>query len=184
MIPAFSRQLPPPPGMSFPDVTPNDWFHDYVAWVYDKGFITGYEDGTFRPNNPITREELAALMARAQGIPVRLAGSLPFSDTNRISDWARNYVYATNQQGWMLGDANGSFRPQHHTTRAEITALFARILGRGITNYYSLQDVSEDLRLFSDVTDPQRWFYYYVIEASHSHWYVMKDGVEIWISVD
>ena len=169
--------------MDFPDVSPDDWFYGYIAWVHDSGLITGYEDGTFRPNAPITREELAALLVRTMGLETRPSDNVHFADTHLISNWARDYVNAAVRQGWMQGDASGGLRPTQHITRAEVAALFARVLGRGTTSAQSIQDVSSDIRIFNDVSDPGTWYYYYVINASHSYWFTVTDNVNLWTSV-
>jgi len=184
MVPGFSYGLTPPSGINFPDVPSSAWFHDYIAWVNDSGLITGYEDGTFRPNAPITREELAALLVRARRLDIQHANSSHFADSHLISNWARGYVNTAVSQGWIQGDANGMLRPTHHITRAEAAALFARVLGRGGTSAYNIQGVSSDISIFRDVADPRAWYFYYIIEASHSYWFIMRDDTIIWTSIE
>jgi len=183
LVPDYSPTHTPPSGMRFSDVSPSDWFHNYVAWAHHAGFINGYEDGTFRPNNPITREELAALMTRASGYGIIPVNGFSFTDANQISNWARDYVYTASLYGWISGDANGTFRPTQQITRAETAALLSRVLGRRAINAESIKRVYGDIQIFYDVADSSKWYYYYVIEASHSHWYIIKDGIEVWTSV-
>jgi hypothetical protein len=169
--------------MDFFDVGENNWFYAYVAWAYDAGIVAGYEDGTFRPNAPISRAELAAMVARAAELDLAdEAGDLAFTDAEDIQGWALEYVYAVYSEGWMTGDAAGTFRPRANITRAETAAVFNRVLARGATTAESIEDVLDDVRFFPDVAEG-RWYYFYVVEATNSHYYTIVDGVEIWTSV-
>jgi len=183
LIPGFCPELPPPAGMPFPDVYPGEWFHGYVAWVYAYDIFHGFDDGTFGPRTPITREELAAVIVRASGVPILPAGEFPFTDAGQITGWARDYVYTAFRQGWMIGDEYNMFHPVRPIIRAETAAVFFRVLDRGATNMGSLTGVWDDLRLFPDVADPEVWHFFYVVEASHSHYFILENGVERWTSV-
>jgi len=180
-IMGFSSEVAPPATMTFADVSRNAWFHDYIAWAYGNGFIKGHTDGTFRPGAPITRQELAAIIVRAT--QTAITNGLHFNETPQISPWARDYVSTAVHHGWMQRDTNGALHPRQHITRAEAVAFFTRAFDRGITNDRSLQDVSSALRIFNDVTDPRMWYFYYIVEASHSHWFTMNDGYKRWISI-
>ena len=182
MIPEYDPALPPPAGMPFPDVNSDDWFFGYVAWAYNAGFIEGRPDGRFDPRARISRQEVAAMVARATGVDILPAGEFSSVDADQISNWAQDYVYTVYRQGWMMGNSRNQLAPRRSITRAETAAVFCRVLERGITNATSLERVADDLRLFPDV-EYGRWYYYYVIEASHTHEFIMEDGVEIWTSV-
>ncbi|MCL2843823.1 MAG: S-layer homology domain-containing protein [Oscillospiraceae bacterium] len=183
MIPQFRPELAPPAGLSFPDVQPNNWFYGYVAWAYAHDFVEGYPDGTFQPNAPITRQELAAMVARASGVPILPAGDFPFPDADEIQNWALDYVYTVYRRGWMIGDTGTlTIRPRMPISRAETAAVFFRVLGRGATNMSSIQPVFDLLRIFPDVSNSDRWYFFYVVEASHTHHFTMHSGVERWTS--
>ena len=161
-----------PPGMgsfdAFADVNPGDWHYFYIAWAYDAGLVQGF-GGYFRPNDPITREEVAATMARMGTILP--AGDLSsFGDANAISDWARDYVYTALSGGLMIGD-EGLFRPNAHITRAEVATATNRTLGRvdsmevlGTINVASLPDA----RRFPDVSE-SAWYFPSVLGAANDH---------------
>jgi uncharacterized repeat protein (TIGR02543 family) len=167
----------------FSDVTADDWFYEYVAIAYEAGLIEGFGDGTFGPNEYITREQIAAMLARTG--EVLEAGEMPFTDGVLISEWARDYVYTVYYMGWMFGDEAGTFRPSEDISRAEAAAALGRVLGRGDTTALSVAGVLTDLRIFPDASDPSQWHYFYVIEATNSHWFILnEEGVEIWTRID
>jgi hypothetical protein len=164
------------------DVSPGTWHYDYIATAYSYGLVQGFPDGSFRPNDPITRQELAVMLARTTAILT--GGNLPFADAASVSDWAFDYLYTAFVQGWMHGDAAKTFRPHSPITRAETAAAVSRVLTRGGTAERSLENVSADKRVFPDAADPSAWHYYYVIEATNSHWFIMDGSEEIWIRVE
>ena len=174
----------PTTSLPFSDVMQENWFFRYIALAYEAGFIEGYPDSTFRPNNAITREELATLLARAGAMEILPAGDFSFIDSNTISSWARNYVYTLYHNGWMVGDDARHFNARLAITRAETPATFTRVLGRSTTNMDSIEGVWESLHLFPDVTSPASWYFFYVVEASHSHRFIKEGGTEIWVSVE
>jgi len=119
-----------PPGMTsfdtFGDVHPGQWHFYYIAWAYDAELVRGYA-GNFRPNDPVTREELAAMIARVG--TVHPTGDIPFYDETQISSWARTYVYTAYRESLMIGN-NNLFHPADHITRAETATAFNRLLDR------------------------------------------------------
>ncbi|MCL2674366.1 MAG: S-layer homology domain-containing protein, partial [Defluviitaleaceae bacterium] len=165
----------------FSDVSQGDWFYRYVAWAYAHGLVTGYPDGTFKPNNPITREEFAAMIARGSTV---VTGNAPFADAGQVGDWARNFVNTVFRAGWMVGDEHGRFNPTANITRAEAVATISRRIGRNRTITASLANVQEDVRTFSDVTNRSAWFYYYVVDAGNSYRYSNIGYTKIWTRVE
>ncbi|OAT81312.1 S-layer homology domain-containing protein [Desulfotomaculum copahuensis] len=113
--------------VSFKDVRADDWYAGAVAAAYQAGLIKGYRDGTFRPNNTINREELAAMLVRA----MKLTGTeqkLTFSDESKIDAWAKNSVAAAVAGGLLKGFPDGTFRPQAAAGRAECAVMVYRML--------------------------------------------------------
>ena len=164
----------------FSDINPNAWYAEYVAAAYSNGLIQGFPDGTFRPNQAISREQFAAMIARTG--TVRPNGSLNYTDASRVSGWATNYVYTAFVLGMMRGDTVGTFRPLENITRAEAAATLARALGRGDTTAQSIAGVT-NVHRFPDASNASLWHYFYVIEATNSHWFIMNGDVEIWTRV-
>lgn len=133
----LTRALRIPPADAAPpfrDAVPG-WAAGYLAAAVQRGLIGGYEDGTFRPDEPVTREAAAAILVRA--LPEAAlrdgAGPLPpgpetFTDAGDISAWAAESVALAVRYGLITGFADGTFRPQDPTTRAQAAVLIARLL--------------------------------------------------------
>jgi len=165
----------------FSDVNFGAWYYSYVALAHSHGLIQGFPDGSFRPNQSITRQEFAAMMARTT--TALTAGILPYTDAANVSYWALDYVYTMLRLGWMRGDAVGTFRPQENISRAESAALLGRALGRGDITAISIANVP-NVRIFPDATDSSAWYFFYVVEASNSHYFIMDGDTEIWTRVN
>ena len=163
----------------FTDVDSGEWYFGYLAQAYANNLIIGFPDGSFRPNQTITREEFATLLARTTTISP--GTSLPFSDAANISGWAVNYVNTVLLRNWMHGDAAGTFRPHSFITRAEATAAVSRVLERGDTTPQSFANVANVL-LFPDVSQTA-WYFTYVVDASNSHWFVFVGQTPMWTRV-
>lgn len=161
---------------AFHDVPAESWFYYYVAWAYNEGLVTG-DRGRFLPRNPITRQELAAMLARTLDEYETEAGDMPFPDTASISSWADHFVYTVFKQGWMLGDGQGNFRPGANINRAEVATAVNRILGRVDSNaaFAAIDDVvnPENIRDFPDVA-AGNWFFAAVVGATNDH-YLTRD---------
>lgn len=114
----------------FNDITYNQYSND-ILQVYEKGLIAGYEDGTFRPNTFITREELATILVRTYKYKHNLQSLSPatttFNDQSKISSWAVTSVMQAKQAGLIGGKPNNLFDPKANTTRAEMAELMYRM---------------------------------------------------------
>lgn len=109
--------------ISLKDVAEDDWFYEAVAKAVTEGYTKGYEDGTFRPDNTITRAEAAVMMANVMDLEAKEDGD-EFSDTEEIPSWAKNSVNAVVGAGFMKGYPDGTFKAANPITRAEaVTAL-------------------------------------------------------------
>ncbi len=100
------------------------WAHEYVAFLRLKGIVAGYPDGTFRPEEKVTRAALAVMTARARSLPPA-AGPPSFPDVPP-SHWAAGAVAAASAAGYLKGYPDGTFRPNAPVTRAEAAAVLAR----------------------------------------------------------
>ena len=159
---------------SFSDVAEDAWYADAVNMLASLDMIVGYEDGTFRPDAPITRAEFTAIAMRfADAVP---EGENIFSDVH-AGDWFYDVVVGSIQYGWIGGYEDGTFRPQNTITRAEVTAITNRMLGRVADEAFI--DAADELRSFSDLSDAH-WAYYSIMEATNAHDYTTSDGVEEW----
>ena len=109
----------------FEDVGEDRYYRDYIAYAYFYGIVSGYEDGTFRPEEPITRAEAAGMIAKAKNIePVFGMGT--FKDLNP-EGWYVGYVEALGRLEILHGYGDGTFRPANHLTRAEAVTMLVRI---------------------------------------------------------
>jgi hypothetical protein len=114
-------------GFPFPD-TAGHWAEAIVREAVEQGWVDGYEDGTFRPDRPVTREQLAALLVRAFGLTAD-ESEPRFADAAAIADWAKPYAAAVQAIGLMGGYEDGAFRPDRPVTRAELSVVLSRALG-------------------------------------------------------
>jgi hypothetical protein len=130
---ALARGLPPVYGPShFSDVKQGDWFHPVVSSAARAGLLAGFPDGTFRPHQPITREQVAAIMARLSALDGQVAAgaALTFADAHTVSAWALPSVTIAVENRFFGGDERNRFRPRDNATRAEAAAILHRYLFR------------------------------------------------------
>jgi len=118
-------------GDIFNDVNGIDWFASAVAAAYNAGIVRGY-NGTFRPNDEVSRQEMAIMLMTALGFMGlendNYADLSSFSDVSLIADWAYNAVSGAVGAGLMSGVGNGEFSPQTSATRAQATVVISRLL--------------------------------------------------------
>lgn len=112
---------------SFHDVTRAHWAYDSVSKAATAGIINGYEDGSFRPDQRITRAEMATLLARAMKWNGNDNGASPFKDIDQ-SHWALPYVKVLKDNGWLNGYQDGTFRPDRTATREEFASLVYKMV--------------------------------------------------------
>lgn len=113
----------------FTDVKSGAWYWPAITWAAKEGIALGYGDGRFGPNDPVTREQLAALLWRDAGRPASQY-VLPFSDAHRISDYAVPALRWTTERKIVNGYPDGTFLPQGNATRAEAAQMFYRYFNR------------------------------------------------------
>lgn len=145
----------------FSDVSSDKWYYNAVTTLTDDGVISGYTDGSFRPDNEITRAEFVAMVVRYAGLSETTGNS--FFDISP-NHWAAGYIAAATQAGYISGYTDGSFRPDAAITRAEAVTVLNAMLGREVE-----KDVLTDLTMhFSDVSTTH-WAYYQILEAAVKH---------------
>lgn len=114
---------------SFTDVDSSAWYAEAVQAAAAAGIVQGYEDGTFRPDALITREEIAVLAASALKLPItEQASPVPFTDADTISAWSSGAVAAVAEADLMNGKPDGGFHPSDSATRAEAAVVISRML--------------------------------------------------------
>ena len=137
------------------------------------GIINGDANGKFRPADPITRAELAAMVARCDGRTASVSSI--FSDTT--GHWASSYIARAYELGWITGYGT-TYAPDKYISRAETVAILNRVLERE-PEYTS--DLLKNMNTFSDVSTTA-WYYLDVQEAANSHTYTRKtnSNYETW----
>lgn len=115
--------------INFSDVKNDSWFYSAVARAVAAGYVKGYSDGSFKPNNTITRAEAAVMIANTAKLSANEAGAYRFTDIGSIPAWARGSVGAVVAAGYMTGYPDGSFDANASISRAEAVSSLNRMLG-------------------------------------------------------
>ena len=151
----------------YSDVAATSWYNTAVSTLSSMGIITGYPDGTFRPNAAITRAEFAAIAARFDSNGDKTTAK--FSDI--ATHWAKDEISIAYNNGWITGYPNGTFGPQRDITRAETMTLVNRVLNR---QPETEDDLLPNMTVWTDNANPNAWYYLAVQEATNSHYYKFK----------
>lgn len=160
----------------FTDVNGSAWYANTVATLSNAGILAGYPDGSFRPNDPITRAEFAAIATRFDDLA---AADSTFTDID--GHWAEDAINAAYGAGWVGGYPDGTFRPNNNITRAEVMSLVNRVLDREVDE----DGMLDDMFTWID-NEPGTWYYEAVQEATNSHDYERKDAdsLETWTKIN
>ena len=159
---------------TFSDVPKGYWAANYIGYMQQFGIITGYSDGSFRPDAPVTRAEFAAIASRFEKLT---EGSKSFTDVPDTY-WAARYINFAATRGWVTGYSDGTFKPENTITRAEVAAATCRLLERSADQSY-IRGHLKELRTFADMTE-SHWAYWYAMEAANGHDYTKSGGSENW----
>nr|WP_306568119.1 S-layer homology domain-containing protein [Paenibacillus elgii] len=103
----------------FSDVKPSDWYSDEVSAAKAAGYINGYEDGSFKPNQPVSRQEVAVMLQGLLKLSASDQSGLAFQDTADIPGWSREAVRTVAALGYMGGYPDRTYQPARSITRAE-----------------------------------------------------------------
>lgn len=158
----------------FRDVASGSWYNTYVATLNNAGVITDSSNGCFRPNEAITRAELAAMLAKFS----ETTGAANYFNDVSASYWAANAIAICAKLGWINGYPDGTFRPDKNVTRAELMAMINRATGRAPK---SADAFLPGMKTWIDNTS-DKWYYLDVQEATNSHSYTVK-GSETWTAL-
>lgn len=160
---------------AFTDVSDGDWYNNAISTLVNADIITGYTDGSFRPDAYITRAELAAIASRFDDIS---GGETRLTDID--GHWAEDLISSAYNKGWVDGYPDGSFRPDQNITRAEVMTLVNRVLERAVDQ----DGMLDDMVTWSD-NQPSSWYYEAVQEATNSHDYSRDEGetLETWTEI-
>ena len=159
---------------SYSDVAYGKWYNNPISTMSALSIITGYPDGTFKPNKPITRAEFAAIAARFD--ETQSGKSATFSDV--IGHWAAKEIGIAYYNDWIKGYPDGTFKPDQNITRAEAMTMINRVLER---KPESPADLLTNMNKWTDNMDTSKWYYLDIQEATNSHAYTRKTfNYELW----
>lgn len=161
--------------VSFSDVAENAWYAEAVNTLASLGIVDGVGGGLYAPERAITRAEFTVIAMRFAHLDT--GGENIFSDVSR-SDWFYDQVVGSVKYGWINGYADGTFRPNNTITRAEVTTIVNRMLGRSADREYVDANIGS-LTQFNDISRAH-WAYYEVMEAANAHDYAIVNGKEDW----
>ena len=148
----------------YADVAADAWYNTAVSTMTKAGIVDGYPDGTFRPDAPITRAEMAKIIS--------LFAKLDKSEsrfTDIAGHWAEAYIKLAAGNGWIAGYPDGTFGPQRNITRAETATMINRVLDRVPSEESHL--LSRGVMQIWPDANPGDWFYLAMQEATNSHDY-------------
>lgn len=160
----------------FIDVAGNVWYSNPVNFAASQGLIQVIvrTSGSFNPDEPITRAELVALMCAYSKMSVPAATQEQVFEDMKDTHWAYQYVHTAAQNGWVAGYEDGTFRPENQISRAEVTVMMNRVLGR------CADPNATFITQFTDVS-PSHWAYLDIMEATNTHTVAYYDGDgEVW----
>ena len=148
---------------NFSDVAKGKWYNRAISTLAKAGIIKGDPAGTYRPGDPITRAEMAAIIARFGDFK---EGGKTFNDIS--GHWAQKYIELAASNGWINGNPDGTFKPNNNITRAETVAMINRVLDRQTKDVSDLLPVSQ-MTNWSDNMDTAKWYYRDMQEATNNH---------------
>lgn len=163
----------------FTDVPADMWCADAVNTLASLGIVEGIGKGLYAPDRAITRAEFTVIAMRFAKLDT--SGENIFSDVD-TGDWFYEQVVGSIKYGWIQGYADGTFRPDNTITRAEVTTITNRMLGRAADEAF-VDRHSDELRQFPDVPESY-WAYYNIMEATNAHDFGMENGTEDWTGLN
>lgn len=163
---------------SFSDVPDDAWYATAVKTLASLGMMDGYPDGTFRPDEPITRAEFATVGLAFAYDP--LDADCSYYDVS-ASAWYHTYVAQATTYGWIGGYPDNTFRPGNNITRVEVCVIVNNMLGRDADERY-IDRHEDELVHFVDLSDSY-WGYYTIMEATNTHEYTGSFTNEKWTDV-
>lgn len=166
----------------FSDVELHNWFNNAVSTMANAGVFSGLPNGSFAPNQTITRAEMAAVIVRF----MEQMDGMSLSE-NHFKDifghWAVEYINTAAINGWASGFPDGTFRPSQPLTRAEAVAMLNRILGRLVVR---TEDLLPDMQTWPDNANVNSWYYFYIQSATNSYtfkWRGVDNAFERWDTI-
>ena len=166
---------------TFKDVSSKDWHYKYIGYLEKYDIIRGYTDGTFKPDEAVTRAEFVAMAVRYYDLFNDVSkGSYTVNYTDlEKSYWAYSDIAYAKHIGWLNGYADGTFKGDNNITRAEVVTVVNRATGRIADMDYVSKNASV-LNKFTDLNQ-NHWSYPEVMEAANTHIGAVNNSGEAWI---
>ena len=167
---------------TFKDVDKNAWYADYVGYLVKYDVINGYNDGTFRPEDNVTRAEFVTMAVRYYEIfnEVKKTGyTIKYTDVSS-NYWAYTDIAFAKNIGWLNGYADGTFKGDNNITRAEVVTVTNHATGRTPDEDYITKNVTT-LNRFTDLKNNSHWAYNDIMEAANTHKAVTHKDSETWV---
>lgn len=141
----------------FVDLVENHWAKDNIINLVERKVLTGYPDGTVKPDLEVTRAEMAVIIAKAIGLEPVENPDLKFNDSNEIGDWAAGYVQTAVENNIIVGYEDNTFRPSNKLTREEMVVM--------VLKAYKYEPVEDAVFTFVDKDDIGSWSKGYIAKA-------------------
>ena len=167
---------------TFSDVKSNDWCYKYIGYLEKYDIIKGYSDGTFRPDDAVTRAEFVTMAVRYYDLFNDVKKSdytVNYKDLTK-SYWAYSDIAYAKHIGWLNGYADGTFKGDNNITRAEVVTVTNHATNRTPDEDYINKNVST-LNKFTDLKNNSHWAYYDIMEAANTHLGVANKDAENWV---
>mgnify|MGYP000025341656 CR=1 FL=1 len=167
---------------TFSDISNGYWCATELGYVERYGIIAGYEDGTFRPDAPVTRAEFTAMTVRYY----KLFNDVKYpANTTKYTDldgsyWAVKDISFATSEKWLNGYADGTFKGDSNITRAEVVTIVNRATDRTPDKEYINENLSV-LDKFTDLKTNAYWAFYDIMEAANTHMAVTNSDNETWV---
>lgn len=171
----LAESIPNAASTGFTD-SAKEWYTDYVAYIKTKNIISGYPDGSFQPNAPITRAEVSSMVAK---LMTKTRIPTPFSDV--AEHWALAAIEEVYGASVIDGDAKSTlFRPNDNIKRAEVASILNKVFNRSVDEE-GLGVLKSKINTFPDLLTTY-WGYYIMVEATNGHTYEREEGTiaETW----
>ena len=146
------------------DIEDAAWYAQAVKFMSQKGLISGYDDGSYRPNNQITRQEFCAIIAKYMGLNGE--GTANFNDVAEA--WGKGYIGQLAAKGIVNGYPDGSFQPDKAITRAEVVTILNKVFDRTPDAELVDENIGNYTVRLSDVSK-NHWAYTQILEAAIEH---------------
>ncbi len=167
---------------TFNDVSSESWYDDYIGYLEKYNIVNGYADGSFRPNNTVTRAEFVVMAVRYYSLFNNVSkGNYTASYPDiQAAHWAYADIAYADNADWINGYADGTFRGNNNITRAEVVTIVNKATNRVPDKEYIDSNISA-LNKFTDLQKNAHWAYYSIMEAANTHKATTSNGVETWV---